>query len=425
MSELRGGRYALVRTLGSGAQGDTFEALDRETGNLVAIKALKVAQAKAWKDVELAEREARTLATLEHDRIPRYLDHFEEEGTLYLVMQRIQGENLAALRKAGRAFSVAEVARMLEDASSALAYLHRRSPPVIHRDIKPGNVILGSDGSFSFVDFGCVRDRLKLEGGSTVVGTFGFMAPEQFQGRASAASDVYGVGATALAMLTGKEPEDLPHKGLAIDVRAALPKDVPEPLVRALEAMLAPDPDVRATSIGQALRLAPSKSKPPEPDDRRDPDRGDRKKNRRERRREKREAKRARRGTARLPLLPRIIVDILLLATRLVLWIMIGLVLPLVLVIFSLLFGGALRRAAAACWRAAGRSNAAIGRASRWLAGREEDAPLVRVAEADSDGARVRVAQSRVKDEGALAETELWDSPEAASAARAKRAARP
>ncbi len=115
---------------------------------------------------------------------------------------------MASLRRRRASLTHAEVARFLRDADSALSYLHSRAPAIIHRDIKPGNVILRRDGSFAFVDFGSVRDQLKPEGGSTVVGTFGYMAPEQFQGRALPASDVYAVGATALSLVTGREPED-------------------------------------------------------------------------------------------------------------------------------------------------------------------------------------------------------------------------
>lgn len=255
-TELRGGRYVLLKMLGEGSQGETYEAVDKREGRLVALKRFRIGTAKAWKDVELAEREATTLASLQHELLPRYIEHFEEDGALVLVMERIEGESLGSLRSKGFRASVSDVRRLLADASRALAYLHGRAPPVVHRDLKPGNVLRRPDGSFAFVDFGAVRDRLKLAGGSTVVGTFGYMAPEQFQGRASPASDVYGIGATALALLTGCEPEDLPHAGLGIDVAAALPKTTPTALVRTLEAMLEPDPDRRAASIEEALARA-------------------------------------------------------------------------------------------------------------------------------------------------------------------------
>jgi hypothetical protein len=251
--ELRDGRFVVLGALGEGSQGRTYDGVDKREGRPVAIKRFDVRGAKQWKDVELAEREARVLAALSHPRLPAYVDHFEHEGALYLVMDRIDGESLASLRKRGAVLSEGDVVRLLHDAAEVLDYLHGRAPPVIHRDLKPGNVIRRPDGSYAFVDFGAVRDRLRPEGGSTVVGTFGYMAPEQFQGRALPQSDVYAIAATALTLLTGEEPEALPHKGLAIDVRAALRGRVSAGLVDALERMLDPDPDRRATRIAPLL----------------------------------------------------------------------------------------------------------------------------------------------------------------------------
>jgi len=245
----RNGRYVATGVLGQGAQGETLEAIDKLRGCPVALKRFRIKGARSWKDVELAEREARVLSTLVHPNLPRYVDHFEENGCLFLVTERIEGTSLSALRAHTASFSESDVIRLLDDARSALGYLHHRAPPVIHRDIKPGNVIRRPDGSHVFVDFGAVRDSLKPEGGSTVVGTFGFMAPEQFQGRALPASDVYSVGATALALLTGRDPEDLPHVGLGIDVRRALGPGVAPELVRALSTMLEPDPDRRVSEV--------------------------------------------------------------------------------------------------------------------------------------------------------------------------------
>jgi serine/threonine protein kinase len=246
---LRAGRYAVIGVLGAGSQAETFDAVDKQAGKAVAIKRFQVRGAKSWKDVELAEREARVLATLNHPNLPVYVEHFEEDGALYLVMEKIEGETLAAMRRRKAAFSHDEIAQFLRDADSVLGYLHSRAPAIIHRDIKPGNVIRRADGSFAIVDFGSVRDQLKPEGGSTVVGTFGYMAPEQFQGRSLPGSDVYAVGATALALATGREPEELPHRGLAVDVPAALGRGAEPWLVRALSAMLEPDPDKRASRV--------------------------------------------------------------------------------------------------------------------------------------------------------------------------------
>lgn len=250
---LRDGRFVLLEPLGEGAQGQTFAGVDRREGRPVAIKRFDVRGARTWKEAELAEREAMVLQALSHTKLPRYVDHFEHGGALYLVMEKIEGESVASLRERGVAFGERDIVRLLSDAADVLEYLHGRTPPVIHRDLKPGNVLRRPDGSFAFVDFGSVRDKLRPEGGSTVVGTFGYMAPEQFQGRAFPASDTYGIGATALAMLTGQEPEALPHKGLALDVRAALRGSARGRLVEVLERMLDPDPDRRAQRIAPLL----------------------------------------------------------------------------------------------------------------------------------------------------------------------------
>jgi hypothetical protein len=297
MSEglLRDGRYELLGKLGEGAQGTTFYATDHTDGRSVAIKRFFVRGAASWKDVELAEREAAVLSVLSHRLLPQYFDHFEEDGALYLVMERVDGESLAALAKRGGRLSRDDVVQFLRDSAEMLAYLHGRSPPVIHRDINPKNVIRRPDGSFRLVDFGAVRDKLKPEGGSTVVGTFGYMAPEQFQGRALPASDVYAVGVTALRLLTGIEPEHLPHQGLAIDVRSALGMGFDSPLRDVLTRMLETDPDRRASSITPLIakldRAAPRPSRESRPsgNDRRTAERDEARARKREREREHQE----------------------------------------------------------------------------------------------------------------------------------------
>jgi hypothetical protein len=242
--ELGQGRFVVTAVLGTGSQGETFEAVDKLEGRRVALKRFCVRGAKSWKDVELAEREARVLATLDAPGLPRYVTHFEEDGALYLAMEKIEGETFAALGRRGK-LTEADVIRLLGDGAATLDVLHARLPAVIHRDIKPSNVIRNAQGRAVLVDFGSVRDGFKPQGGSTVVGTFGYMAPEQFQGRALPASDTYALAATALALLTGKEPGDLPHKGLGLDLQACLPPSTSPALRAVLGAALEPDPDLR------------------------------------------------------------------------------------------------------------------------------------------------------------------------------------
>ncbi|MEM6521650.1 MAG: serine/threonine-protein kinase, partial [Cyanobacteria bacterium P01_C01_bin.70] len=159
--------------------------------------------------------------------IPQYLDYFQTDTAdnrfFYLVQEIVEGRSLAELLAAGDRFSEEQVKRIAMMVLQALTYLHGLTPPVIHRDIKPQNLILGTDGRIYMVDFGAVQlvHRATTAMGSTVVGTFGYMAPEQLQCRAVPATDLYSLGATLLHLLTRQNPSDLPQRRLKIDFRAS------------------------------------------------------------------------------------------------------------------------------------------------------------------------------------------------------------
>jgi hypothetical protein len=400
---LRDGRFVVLGTLGEGAQGHTFDGVDKRIGQPVAIKRFDVRGAASWKDVDLAEREARVLQSLSHPRLPRYIDHFEEDGALYLVMEKIEGASLATLKKRGDTLGEKDVFRLLRDASEVLDYLHGRSPPVIHRDLKPGNVLRRPDGSFAFVDFGAVRDKLRPEGGSTVVGTFGYMAPEQFQGRALPGSDVYALGATALTMLTGREPEQLPHKGLAIDVREALRGRASERMVGVLEKMLDPDPDRRASRVAPLLdRLTGDRVKTgghSHRDVHRDHggvDRFARRQARRAARRAERAARRAGHSHRGPPFPFSLVLSLVFLAAMLAVSVATQVVVPIVLTVLSLFFARRAFRTAVDAVRGAGhRAVDAMERARRGGLGEPtEEGSRLRVEPDDDAGRRTRVSDA-------------------------------
>ncbi len=285
------GRFVISRVIASGGQATTYEGIDKSNGTRVAIKRFSVRGASSWKEVELAERETRVLSGLSHSGLPKVVSHFEEQGALYLVLEFIEGSTLEQLRTQHR-LAQEDVVDYLRQVAEILDYLHSQSPPIVHRDIKPRNLIRRPDGKIVLVDFGSVRDRLKPEGGSTVVGTFGYMAPEQFQGRAMPASDTYGAAATALALLTGREPDQLPHQGLKLDVERCLGGSVSPELERLLSAALDPDPDTRPASLKAALNRYQASGRSPSAAGQHQPrESGHRRAEREERRRRRREAR--------------------------------------------------------------------------------------------------------------------------------------
>lgn len=209
-----GGRYTLLDRLGQGAVGTTYRARRDSDGAVVCVKELLIRRLDGFKTQDLFEREARTLRELSHPGVLRYLDAFTagDRKTLgvYLVTELVDGETLAA-EAARHRYSEEEVLELLVELLGILVYLHGLEPPLIHRDLKPTNIMRRRDGDLVLIDFGAVKDAATDAdlGGSTIAGTFGYMPPEQLAGRATPASDLYAVGAIAVELLSRRSPQDL------------------------------------------------------------------------------------------------------------------------------------------------------------------------------------------------------------------------
>lgn len=270
---LIGGRYRLGPRLGKGSQGEIFLARDdrAKASDVREVIVKRLTPRTTWKSFELFEREAKVLSQLRHAGVPRHIATIEEPpGTFNLVMQRAPGENLRDLQQRRR-LSLLELRDILIRCLEILDYLHTRTPAVVHRDLKPSNIVRAPDGKIALVDFGGVLDAARDKGGSTIVGTFGYMAPEQLHGQATPATDIYAIGATIVALAGGIEPEDVPRKGLRMDLERHLPSLDPS-LRRALTAMTDPDPDKRPQRARDVVALLAKSPPPPGLDDRDDRD---------------------------------------------------------------------------------------------------------------------------------------------------------
>ena len=209
------GRFRLESVLGTGAMGVVYRATELANGSPVAVKATPFPRDADASLTKLVEREARVLRQLSHPSIPTFHGQViagQGRGrTLYLVQELVDGLTLADELETHR-YSEAEVLEILAEIADTLAYLHSLSPPVVHRDLKPSNIVRrAAGGGLALIDFGSVRDVVRdaRVGGSTVAGTFGFMAPEQFRGDAEPVTDIWGLAAVGLALLSRRDPAEL------------------------------------------------------------------------------------------------------------------------------------------------------------------------------------------------------------------------
>src|SRR5437667_1197361 len=222
------GRYRIIRQLGQGGMGAVYEALDQRLDTTVALKETLFAEERLRKQFE---REARLLARLHHQALPRVSDHFSEGDGQFLVMQYVAGDDLSAmLVQRDAPFPQEEVLRWADQLCDALDYLHTQDPEIIHRDIKPQNLKLTSRGQIVLLDFGLAKGSAgPLTAVTTSASIFGYTpnyAPlEQIQGKGTdPRSDIYALGATLYHLVTNVKPPD------ALSRAGAVVNGQPDPL---------------------------------------------------------------------------------------------------------------------------------------------------------------------------------------------------
>jgi serine/threonine protein kinase len=248
-----GSRYTLTDRIAAGGMGDVWRATDSVLGREVAVKVMRP---NAAEDPTFANRfrdEARHSAGMSHQNIATVYDYGEDDGTAYLVMELVDGEPLSQIIARGP-MNPDQVRGIVGQAALALAAAHAAG--VVHRDVKPANILITPDGRVKLTDFGIARaaDGASHTRTGEVLGTPQYLSPEQALGRgATGASDLYALGIITQEMLTGRKPFDA---GSAVATALAqvndppppLPDWVPSDLRRVVEQSLAKDPSARPTS---------------------------------------------------------------------------------------------------------------------------------------------------------------------------------
>jgi serine/threonine-protein kinase len=211
-TQLQSGRFVALEQLGVGGQGTAYLSRETETGNIVVLKEFIL---PVYVDVnvrrqalERMQNEAAMLRRLDNERVVRLIDFFIEDHRGYLVLECIDGFSLRKLVDEQGCMKESQVRELAAQMCEMLKYLHNLTPPVVHRDFTPDNLILGSDGVLKIVDFN-VAQQTESTATGTVVGKQAYLPPEQFRGRPVAQSDIYAMGATLYFLLLGNDPEPI------------------------------------------------------------------------------------------------------------------------------------------------------------------------------------------------------------------------
>ncbi|KIU02882.1 MULTISPECIES: protein kinase domain-containing protein [unclassified Frigoribacterium] len=258
-----GGRYQLSTRVAIGGMGEVWEATDLVIGRTVAIKILKDEYLGDPGFLERFRAEARHAALVNHEGIANVFDYGEEEGSAYLVMELVPGEAMSTVLERDRVLPTDKVLDIVAQTASALQAAHAAG--LVHRDIKPGNLLVTPDGRVKITDFGIARiaDQVPLTATGQVMGTVQYLSPEQASGHpASPSTDIYSLGIVAYEALAGRRPFT-GESQVAIAMAQIneqppdLPSTVSEPVRRLVLSCIAKKPGERpatASALAQAAR---------------------------------------------------------------------------------------------------------------------------------------------------------------------------